>query len=410
MTNQQHNGKEPEKFLSLNGKNVVLGVSGSIAAYKAADLASKLVQAGAQVDVILTESAQEFVGKSTFAALTHRPVTTGLWEANSPLAIDHVSLAVNADCVVVAPATANTIAKLALGLSDDALGATVLATDAPLVVAPAMDANMYASPAVQQNVETLRERGAVIAEPGKGRLASGLIGKGRLQDPAQIVGLVRQAIGRSGDYAGRKVVVSAGGTQEPIDPVRFISNRSTGKMGYALAEAARDRGADVTLVSAPTALDHPAGVGFVPVQTVNGMREAVLAASEPADLLVMAAAISDFSPANVASEKIKKNGASLTLELQKNEDWMPLATGPKLVKVAFAAETGDAAVKARDKVESKGAVFTVANDVSEEGSGFGTDTNRVAIVDASGEAEQLPLMDKLVVAHAILDRALKHLK
>lgn len=397
-------------FLPLAGKNVVLGVSGSIAAYKAADLASKLVQAGAQVDVILTESAQEFVGKSTFAALTHRPVTTGLWEANSPLAIDHVSLAVNADCVVVAPATANTIAKLALGLSDDALGATVLATAAPLVVAPAMDANMYASPAVQQNVETLLERGVVVAEPGEGRLASGLIGKGRMQEPANIVGLVRQAIGHNGDYAGRKVVISAGGTQEPIDPVRFISNRSSGKMGYALAEAARDRGANVTLVSAPTALSEPAGMSVVQVRTVNGMREAVLAASEPADLLVMAAAISDFSPVEVAAEKIKKNGAGLTLELAKNEDWMPLATGPRLVKVAFAAETGDAAEKARSKVESKGAVFTVANDVSEAGSGFGTDTNRVAIVDATGETEQLPLMDKLAVAHAILDRALAHLK
>ncbi len=409
MPDSQNNSASAP-FLPLAGKNVVLGVTGSIAAYKAADLASKLVQAGAQVDVILTESAQEFIGKSTFAALTHRPVTTGLWEANSPLAIDHVSLALNADCIVVAPATANTLAKLALGLSDDALGATVLATAAPLVVAPAMDANMYVSPAMRQNVETLRGRGTTVAEPGEGRLASGLIGKGRMQEPANIVGLVRQAIGRNGDYSGRKVVVSAGGTQEPIDPVRFISNRSSGKMGYALAEAARDRGADVTLVSAPTALQPPAGVNVLSAHTVNNMREAVLTASKPADLLVMAAAISDFSPVEVAAEKIKKNGSGLTLELAKNEDWMPLATGPRLVKVAFAAETGDAAFKARSKVESKGAVFTVANDVSEAGSGFGTDTNRVAIVDATGATEQLPLMDKLAVAHAILDRALPHLK
>ncbi len=404
--------KEPaaQPFLPLQGRNVVLGVSGSIAAYKAADLASKLVQSGAQVDVILTNAALEFIGKATFAALTHRSVTTGLWEATSPLAIDHVSLAVNADCVVVAPATANTIAKLALGLSDDALGATVLATAAPLVVAPAMDANMYASPAFQQNIRTLQERGVVIAEPGEGRLASGLIGKGRMEEPLRLVGLVRSAIGRAGDYAGRRVVISAGGTQEPIDPVRFISNRSSGKMGYALAEAARDRGAQVTLVSAPTGLDEPAGMDVVHVQTVAGMRDAVLAASGSADLLVMAAAISDFSPAQVAAEKIKKNGAKLTLELAKNEDWMPLAKGPRLVKVAFAAETGDAVEKARSKVTSKGAVFTVANDVSEAGSGFGTDTNRVAIVDATGEAEQLPLMHKLAVAHAILDRVLPHLK
>ena len=399
-----------ERFLPLKGKNVVLGVSGSIAAYKAADLASKLVQAGAQVDVILTDSALEFIGKTTFAALTHRPVTTSLWDANSPLAIDHVALALNADCIVVAPATANTLAKLALGLSDDALGATVLATEAPLVVAPAMDANMYAASAVQANVATLIELGTVIAGPGEGRLASGLIGKGRMEEPVRIVGLVRQAIGRNGDYAGRRVVISAGGTQEPIDPVRFISNRSSGKMGYALAEAARDRGAEVTLVSAPSALQEPAGVEVVQVRSVAGMRDAVLSASKQADLLVMAAAISDFSPAQVANEKIKKNGAGLTLELVKNEDWMPLATGPRLVKVAFAAETGNAAEKARAKVTSKGAVFTVANDVSEPGSGFGTDTNRVTIVDAAGKAEQLPLMDKLAVAHAILDRALKHLK
>ena len=388
----------------------MLGVTGSIAAYKAADLASKLVQAGAQVDVILTDSAQEFIGKATFAALTHRPVTTSLWDANSPLAIDHVALALSAHCVVVAPATANTMAKLALGLSDDALGATVLATEAPLIVAPAMDANMYAAPAVQANISTLRERGTVTAGPGEGRLASGLTGKGRMEDPLRIVGLVRQAVGRHGDYAGRRVVISAGGTQEPIDPVRFISNRSSGKMGYALAEAARDRGADVTLVSAPSALEEPVGVEVTHVRSVTGMRDAVLAASEQADLLVMAAAISDFSPAQIAAEKIKKNGAGLTLELVKNEDWMPLAIGPRLVKVAFAAETGDAAEKARAKVTSKGAVFTVANDVSEPGSGFGTDTNRVTIVDAAGAVEPLPLMDKLAVAHAILDRALPHLK
>jgi phosphopantothenoylcysteine decarboxylase/phosphopantothenate--cysteine ligase len=264
---------------------------------------------------------------------------------------------------------------------------------------------------VQSNVETLRQRGAVIAGPGEGRLASGLTGKGRMEEPANIVGLVRQAIGRGGDYAGRKVVVSAGGTQEPIDPVRFISNRSSGKMGYAIAEAARDRGADVTLVTAPTALPAPAGVKTVRVRTVAEMRDAVLPASEPADLLVMAAAVSDFRAATAAAEKIKKeDGAEVSLKLAKNEDWMPLAKGPKLVKVAFAAETGDAVNKAKRKVASKGAVFTVANDVSEAGSGFGTDTNRVAFVDAAGNVEQLPLLDKLAVAHAILDRALRHLK
>lgn len=401
----------PDRFLPLKGKNVVLGVTGSIAAYKAADIASKLVQAGAEVDVILTRSAMEFVGAATFAGITHRAVTTTLFGANSELQIDHVAIALRADCVLVAPATANTLAKLAFGLSDDPLGATVLATEAPLVVAPAMDANMYASGAVQANVQTLSERGATVVEPGEGRLASGLIGMGRMEEPANLIGLVRQAIGRAGDYSGRKVVVSAGGTQEPIDPVRFISNRSSGKMGYAIAEAARDRGAEVTLVTALTALPSPAGIKIVSVRTVAEMRDAVLPASEPADLLVMAAAVSDFRPAQEAAEKIKKGeGSNLTLELSKNEDWMPLAKGPKLVKVAFAAETGDAAEKAKSKVSSKGAVFTVANDISEAGSGFGTDTNRVAFVDQSGNVEQMPLMDKLAVAHAILDRALTHLK
>jgi phosphopantothenoylcysteine decarboxylase/phosphopantothenate--cysteine ligase len=402
-------GQVVERFLPLTGKNVVLGVTGSIAAYKAADLTSKLVQAGAQVDVILTASAQEFIGKATFSALTHRPVTTSLWEANSPLAIDHVSLAVNADCLVVAPATAHTIAKLALGISDNPLVATGLATSAPMVIAPAMDANMFQHPAVQANVNTLRQRGAAIVGPGAGRLASGLVGWGRMAEPAEIFDIVRQVIGRKGDYAGRKVVVSAGGTQEPIDPVRVITNRSTGKMGYAIAVAARDRGAEVVLVTGPTALANPGGIRVISAKTVKDMRDAVLPESEDADLLVMAAAISDFSPAHIAPEKIKKGADGISLELVKNEDWMPLVKGPKLVKVSFAAETGDAASKARTKVASKGAVFSVANDVSEPGSGFGTDTNRVAFVDANGDIEQMPLMDKLAVAHAILDRALKYL-
>jgi phosphopantothenoylcysteine decarboxylase/phosphopantothenate--cysteine ligase len=233
-----------------------------------------------------------------------------------------------------------------------------------------------------------------------------------MEDPERIVGLIRQLTGRNGDYADRRVVVSAGGTREPIDPVRVISNRSSGKMGYALAEAARDRGAQVTLVTAPTALADPAGIDTMHVETMLEMRDAVLSAAKDADLLVMAAAVSDFSAADPAAEKIKKEGAGklLSLDLVKNEDWMPMATGPRLIKVAFAAETGDAAARAQQKVASKGAVFTVANDVSEAGSGFGADTNRVAIVDGRGGVEKLPLMDKLAVAHAILDRALKHLK
>ena len=390
----------------LQGKTVVLGVTGSIAAYKAADITSKLVQAGAFVDVIMTTSAAEFVGASTFEALTHRPVTTGLWEAHSELSINHVALALRADCVLIAPATANTIAKLALGITDDPLTATVLATEAPVIVAPAMDADMFANPPTQRNVNTLEADGVIVAGPEAGRLASGLLGKGRLVDTATLVGLVRQAVGRHGDYAGRHVIVSAGGTRQPIDPVRFISNRSTGKMGYAIAEAARDRGATVTLVTAAS-LPNPAGVNVVNAATVDEMRDAIIPVSTDADLLIMAAAISDYTPAQIYDQKIKKKESSgLSLELTKVEDFMPLAQGRKLVKVAFAAETNNLERNAQAKAAPKGAAFVVANDVSEPRSGFGTDTNRVTFVDSEGSTEPQPLMDKLDVGHAILHRAL----
>ncbi|MCI0834664.1 MAG: bifunctional phosphopantothenoylcysteine decarboxylase/phosphopantothenate--cysteine ligase CoaBC [Chloroflexi bacterium] len=397
---------QPVSRLPLDGKTVVLGVTGSIAAYKAADLASKLVQAGASVDVIMTTAATEFVGVSTFEALTHRPVTTGLWQAHTELSIDHVALALRADCVLIAPATANTVAKLALGIADDPLTATVLATGAPVIVAPAMDADMFASAATQRNIEVLTGDGVLVAGPVSGRLASGLIGKGRLIDNEVLVGLVRQAVGRHGDYEGRRVIVSAGGTRQPIDPIRFISNRSTGKMGYAIAEAARDRGADVLLVTA-AGLSDPAGIEVVKASTVDEMRDAIVPSSSDADLLVMAAAISDFTPARVSDQKIKKQDSKkMSLELTRVEDFMPLAHGRRLVKVAFAAETSNVEANARAKVAPKGAAFVVANDVSEPGSGFGTDTNRVTFVDADGGAEVLPLMGKLDVGHAILDRAL----
>jgi phosphopantothenoylcysteine decarboxylase/phosphopantothenate--cysteine ligase len=399
----------PEQKPPLEGKRVVLGVTGSIAAYKAADIASKLVQAGADVDVIMSSAATQFVGVSTFEALTHRPVTTGLWEAHSELSIDHVALALRADCVVIAPATANTIAKLALGIADDPLTATILATEAPIIMAPAMDADMYASPSTQRNVKTLTDDGVILAGPASGRLASGLVGQGRLVDTETIVGLVRQAIGKNGDYAGRTVIVSAGGTRQPIDPVRFISNRSTGKMGYAIAEAARDRGAHVTLVTASD-ISVPAGIRVIQVETVDQMRDAIVPESHDSDLLVMAAAISDFTPAKVSSSKIKKSDGEVPrIELVKVEDFMHLVTGPRLIKVAFAAETDDVIQNATAKAASKGAAFVVANDVSEPGSGFGTDTNRVTFVNQDGSVVAQPLMSKLDVAHAILDHAKPHL-
>jgi phosphopantothenoylcysteine decarboxylase/phosphopantothenate--cysteine ligase len=355
----------------------------------------------------MTAAAVEFVGASTFEALTHRPVTTGLWEAHSELSIDHVALAMKADCVLIAPSTANTLAKLALGIADDPLTSTVLATEAPVVVAPAMDADMYASPSVQRNIETLINDDIIIAGPADGRLASGLIGKGRLLDNELIIGLVRQAIGKFGDYSGRRVIVSAGGTRQPIDPVRYISNRSTGKMGYAIAEAARDRGADVLLVTAAN-LPEPSGIQMITTVTADDMRDAVVPSSVDADLLVMAAAISDFTPTHISKEKIKKKNPAedMSLELSKVEDFMPMARGRRLVKIAFAAETSNIEANAKLKLAPKGAAFVVANDVTEHDSGFGTDTIRVTIVDANGTPEELPLMGKLDVGHAILDRAL----
>lgn len=395
----------------LSNRRVVLCVTGSIAAYKSAYIASNLVKLGAHVDVVMTESAQRFVGSIIFAALSHNPVVTSLWEQNSEISIDHVALGTKADCIVIAPVTANSIAKLALGITDDAVTATVLASSAPLVLAPAMDADMFGSASTQNNLATLRERGAIVVGPESGRLASGLVGEGRMSDPVDIVDAVRTAIGvRYGDLVGRRVVVTAGGTREPIDPVRVITNRSTGKMGYAVAEAARDRGAQTILITAATDIRAPWGVETIKVNTVDEMRGATLPAAASADVLIMAAAISDFRPSAFTNEKIKKRGGKgMTMELEEVEDWMPHAVGPRLVKVAFAAETGDAATKGAVKMAAKGATLTVANDVTEPGSGFGTDTNRVDIVSVDGSIEPLPLMSKYDVGNAILDRVKPHL-
>ncbi len=395
----------------LDKKNVVLGVTGSIAAFKAADLASKLTQLGARVDVVLTTAAREFVGESTFAGLTHRPVTSGLYGAQADLGIDHVALARRADIVVIAPATANTIAKLARGVADDVLSATALATRAPVVIAPAMDAGMYEDAATQANVEILRDRGAHFAGPAVGRMASGEVGRGRMVEPSEVVGHMRLVLGRDGDLAGRVVIVSAGGTEEPLDPVRVFTNRSSGKMGYAVAEAARDRGANVTLVSAPTALPCPVGVDRVDVATAAEMAEAVLGACGEADLLVMAAAVSDYRPAGASDQKIKRSGsATLTVEMVENPDIVSEASGSRLVKIGFAAETQDVVANARAKLAAKGVALMVANDVTAEGSGFGTDTNAVTFVYPGRDPEPMPLMDKLDVANALLDRALPLLK
>ncbi len=390
---------------------VVLGVTGSIACYKAADLASKLMQEGARVDVVLTRGASNFVTPLTFRSLTHRPVVTDLFDADSEQAVNHVAMAHEADVVLVAPATAHVIAKLAHGFADDALTTTALASAAPLVVAPAMDGYMFDNPATQENLETLRRRGATIIGPESGHLASGMRGMGRMSEPAHIVDSLKVVLGRRGDMAGRAIVVSAGGTQEPIDPVRVITNHSSGKMGYAIAQAARDRGARVTLVTAPTSLPDPAGVELRRVMTVAEMREAVLAACAGADAVIMAAAVSDYRPAEVASQKIKKGNAGedgLVLRLVKNDDFF-LEVPAGVLRVGFAAESEDLLANARVKLESKGLALIAANDITQEDSGFNVDTNRVVIIGRDGTEDELPLLTKYEVGHRLLDRVMEAL-
>jgi phosphopantothenoylcysteine decarboxylase/phosphopantothenate--cysteine ligase len=389
----------------LEGKHVALGVTGSIACYKAVDLASKLTQEGALVDVIMTKSATRFVTPLAFNAITHRPVVTDIFDPRSELSMDHVAIAERADVIIVAPATANTLARLAWGMADDALAATVLATRAPIILAPAMDANMFQNAATQDNVETLAARGMVIAGPAEGRLASGLVGLGRLLESRELLGYVRMVLGRTGDLADRTIVVSAGGTQEPVDPVRMISNRSSGKMGYAIAEAARDRGAKTVLVAAPTALPDPVGVLVKHTETALEMREAILDASADADALIMAAAVADWRPVTAAPQKIKKGDASTwSIELTKNPDIAAEVQADGLIKVGFAAESEDLAANARSKIVSKGLHLIAANDITAEDGGFGSDNNRVLLIDKEGGVEELPLMTKYEVGHRILDR------
>jgi phosphopantothenoylcysteine decarboxylase/phosphopantothenate--cysteine ligase len=390
----------------LAGRTVVLGVSGSIAAYKAAEIASRLVQAGATVDVAMTPGATEFISPLTFRALTGRAPYVDMYRDGAE-GEAHVELARRADLLLVAPASANTLAKLAHGLADDFVTLTALATTAPVLVAPAMDAQMWEHAATQANRATLEARGVQFLGPATGRLASGRMGAGRLLEPETIVGLVRARLGREhGDLAGRCVVITAGGTREAIDPVRYVSNHSSGKQGYALAEAARDRGADVVLVTtvATGGLLPPPGVRVVAVDSALEMLEAVRDAAAGADALIMAAAVADYRPTTVAGQKIKRAdmGGELMIPLLENPDISKEVTGD-FVKVVFAAETQDLVQNALKKLTAKGAALVIANDVSAADAGFAVDDNRVTILDAGGGREDLPLMTKLEVAHRILD-------
>jgi phosphopantothenoylcysteine decarboxylase/phosphopantothenate--cysteine ligase len=405
-----------EPITLLENKRIILGVTGSIAVYKAADLASKLTQAGALVDVIMTEAARRFVTPLTFQSVTGRAVYTTMWATGDdalPTHIAHVGLGEGADLLVIAPITAQTIARLAHGLADDLLAVTALAARCPLLIAPAMDGGMYAHPATQANLATLRARGVMVIEPEEGRFASGLVGKGRLPETPVLLGHLRCALGRHGSLAGRRVVVTAGGTREPLDPVRELTNRSSGKQGYALAQAALDAGAEVTLISTVNELPAPVGAALLRVETAAQMRDAVLSQAAGADVLLMAAAVADYRPAQAAAQKIKKSadaGQGMTLALVRTADVLQdvgaarEASGWPRVVVGFAAESENLLRNAEAKLRAKRLDLIAANDITASDAGFGADANRVILLDRDGGQQPLGLLSKVRVAEAVIAR------
>jgi phosphopantothenoylcysteine decarboxylase/phosphopantothenate--cysteine ligase len=396
----------------LAGRRVVVAVGGGIAAYKAAELVRLLVKAGATVDVVMTASARKFVGELTFQALSGRPVLTDLFDLGQESEIGHIQVADRAELMIVAPATANLIARLAAGMADDAVTAVALATRAPLVVAPAMNMNMWNHPLTEANVQRLADAGATIVGPGAGFLACRWTGPGRLVEPADLVEAARGVLTPK-DLVGRRVVVAAGPTHEAIDPVRFVGNRSSGRMGFALARAARVRGADVTLIAGPVALPDPLGVASERVEDARQMRAALGRAAEGADVIVMAAAVADFRPVAVAREKLKRRGkAGMTLDLVANPDLLAelgaARQGPRPLLVGFAAETGDPRAAGRGKLDQKRCDLIVANDVREPGAGFEVETNHVWVIGKDATVELGPA-SKDAIAHGILDEAVARL-
>jgi phosphopantothenoylcysteine decarboxylase/phosphopantothenate--cysteine ligase len=392
----------------FQGKNIMLGVTGSIAAYKAVDLASKLTQSGALVTVILTPAGEKFVSPLTFQSVTGRKAFTDteLWGGEGHVV--HVGIGHTADLLVIAPATATTMAKLAHGIGDNLLTVSALAARCPLVIAPAMDSGMFTHPATSANVEILRQRGAIFIGPAEGHLASGLTGAGRFVEPVEVLGNLRWILSKNGPLAGKKVVVTAGGTQEPIDPVRIITNRSSGKQGYAVCQAALDSGAEVVLISSPVCLPVPIGARLIPVRTAAEMQDAVLTEVQNACALVMAAAVADFRPAKTAAQKIKKTSAVNSIPLEPTEDILELVArykkknGSPLRTIGFAAESQDLLANARVKLEKKNLDLIVANDISTRDAGFEVDTNRVTLLFADGQVEALDLQSKSEVAEHIL--------
>ena len=411
----------------LNGKKIVLGVTGGIAAYKCVDLASRLRKKGAEVHVILTRGAQNFVTETAMREISGNPVITSMWGEIHNYDVEHIALATLADVVLIAPATANVLAKAAAGIADDMLTTTVLATRAPIFFAPAMNSNMYENPVTQQNITTLQQRGWQLIPPASGHLACGTSGIGRMPEPAELVevlenyfagegGSVESADGNTMDSTmgntmqGLKLLVTAAGTREPIDPVRYIGNRSSGKMGYAIAEAAARLGAEVTLISGPSFLQPPAGVEFFGVESAREMRQLVQERFPACDIVIKAAAVADYRVKNVSDQKIKKNDAELTLVLEKNPDILKELgemKQPHQTLVGFAAETQNLLQYAKGKLEKKNLDMIVANDVSKPQAGFNVDTNLIKLLKRDGSIEELPLMSKKELAYIILDRVMK---
>ena len=395
----------------LNGKKIVLGVTGGIAVYKAVDLVSRLRKQGAEVRVVMTEHAQQFVTPLTFKEISGNKVAVSMWEANQEFNVEHIALANWADAFVVAPATANILAKMANGIADDLLSTTLLAAQAPIIVCPAMNTGMYQNPITQENIAKLQKFGVTVMPPAVGYLACGVTGPGRLPEPQQIVEFIDNFFAKKdGDMVGLKVLVTAAGTREPIDPVRFVGNRSSGKMGYAIAQAAAQRGAEVLLVSGPSALDIPPNVKGLRVETTNEMFEACMEAYEKMDIVIKAAAVADYRPRDVADQKIKKKtDDALTVVMDKNPDILKELGARKAhqVLVGFAAETQNLLDNAREKIVKKNLDMIVANDVTAAGAGFNTDTNIVKFLFPSGEVRSLEQMAKTQVANILLDTVME---
>lgn len=393
----------------LKGKRIILGITGGIAAYKSAAITSLLIKAGADVQVIMTEHAKEFIAPLTFEALTNRRCLTDTFDRNHEYSTEHVALAKETDAVLIAPATANVMAKLAHGIADDMLTTTVLACDCPKIIAPAMNTRMYENPATQENMKTLKSYGMTVIEPAKGRLACGDVGAGKMPEPEELLQYVLMACAYEKDMTGKKVLVTAGPTQELLDPVRYITNHSTGKMGYSIAKLCALRGAKVTLVSGKTSLTPPLFVEVVPVVTAEDMFQEVTARSSGMDIIIKAAAVADYRPKNVSDEKIKKADGELTIELERTKDILGHLGQHKeegQFLCGFAMETQNLLENAKEKLVRKNTDMIVANNLKIQGAGFGTDTNVVTIITEDG-MQALELMSKEEVAEQILNEILK---